>query len=70
MFEVKIVFEVPVESIAVTLADVQTIIENQIEDMVAQFDERLDKQIFGDTRFKVSFDVADDANQKELDLED
>ncbi len=70
MFEVKIVFEVPVESIAVTLADVQTIIENQIEDMVAQFDERLDKQIFGDTRFKVSFDVADDANQKELDFED
>ena len=70
MFEVKIVFEVPVESIAVTLADVQTIIENQIEDMVAQFDERLDKQIFGVTRFKVSFDVADDANQKELDFED
>jgi len=70
MFEVKIVFEVPVESIAVTRADVQTIIENQIEDMVAQFDERLDKQIFGDTRFKVSFDVADDANQKELDFED
>jgi len=70
MFEVKIVFEVPVENIAVTLADVQTIIENQVEEMVAQFNEKLDKQIFGDTRFKVSFGAVDDANQKELNFED
>ena len=70
MFEVKIVFEVPVENMAVTLADVQTIIENQIEEMLAQFNEKLDKQVFGDTRFKVFFGVVGDVNQKELNFED
>ena len=70
MFEVKIVLEIPVENKTVTLADVRTMVEEQVEKMVSEFDEKLDKQVFGETKLNISFNEVSDLRQEEFDFED
>tara|TARA_R110002020_G_scaffold475310_1_gene709538 strand:+ start:88 stop:402 length:315 start_codon:yes stop_codon:yes gene_type:complete len=70
MFEVKIVLEIPVENKTVTLADVRTMVEEQVEKMVSEFDEKLDKQVFGETKLNISFNEVSDLSQEEFDFED
>ena len=70
MFEVKIVLEIPVENKTVTLADVRTMVEEQVEKMVSDFDEKLDKQVFGETKLNISFNEVSDLSQEEFDFED
>ena len=70
MFEVKIVLEIPVENKTVTLADVRTMVEEQVEKMGSEFDEKLDKQVFGETKLNISFNEVSDLSQEEFDFED